>query len=294
MNTERQPLSDLPQTDDDGKAKFDVALDELPTTERLLQAQINVRLAESGGRAVERKLTLPVTPATDMVGVKPLFSGRSLGERDNANFDVVLVDPEGKRVAKTGLRYELLKVDSRYQWYRQNGYWNYEAVKSTKRIADGRIDVTDAQAARLSLPVTWGRYRLEVSTGDKDVPVTTVSFDAGFYAEAGADTPDLLEIALDKPEYRAGDTMNVAVTARSNGRVTLNVVGDRMLTTVNADVKAGLNQLKVPVGRDWGNGAYMVATCVVRSMRAPSACPAARSACNGSASTRPRARSAWT
>lgn len=260
VNTERQPLSDLPQTDDDGKAKFDVALGELPTTERLLQAQINVRLAESGGRAVERKLTLPVTPATDMVGVKPLFSGRSLGERDNADFDVVLVDPEGKRVAKTGLRYELLKVDSRYQWYRQNGYWNYEAVKSTKRIADGRIDVTDAQAARLSLPVTWGRYRLEVSTGDKDVPVTTVSFDAGFYAEAGADTPDLLEIALDKPEYRAGDTMNVAVTARSNGRVTLNVVGDRMLATVNADVKAGLNQLKVPVGRDWGNGAYMVAT----------------------------------
>ena len=260
VNTKQEALGGLPQTDDEGKATFEVALDDLPTTDRLLQAQINVRLAESGGRAVERKLTLPVTPASDMIGVKPLFSGRSLGDRDNATFEVVLVDPEGKRVNKSGLRYELLKVESRYQWYRQRGYWNYEAVRSTQRIADGNIDVTDQQPARLSLPVTWGRYRLEISTEDTNVPVTTVSFDAGFYAEAGADTPDLLEIALDKPEYRAGETMNVAVTARSDGRVTLNVVGDRMLTTVHANVKAGLNQLKVPVGRDWGNGAYMVAT----------------------------------
>jgi uncharacterized protein YfaS (alpha-2-macroglobulin family) len=121
------------------------------------------------------------------------------------------------------------------------------------------VDVTaDGQPARLSLPVTWGRYRLDVS--DASGPLTQVSFDAGFYAEAGADTPDLLEIALDKPEYRAGDTMNVAVTARSDGRVTLNVVGDRMLSTVSADVKTGINQLAIPVGKDWGNGAYVVAT----------------------------------
>ncbi len=109
VNTERQPLADLPQTDDDGKAKFDARSSELPTTERLAAGADQCPSRRIRRRAVERKLTLPVTPATDMIGVKPLFSGRSLGERDNANFDVVLVDPEGKRLAKTGLRYELLK-----------------------------------------------------------------------------------------------------------------------------------------------------------------------------------------
>ena len=63
MNAEQQSLSDLPDTDDDGKATFEVALDKLPTTERLLDARVTIRLAESGGRAVERKITLPVTPA---------------------------------------------------------------------------------------------------------------------------------------------------------------------------------------------------------------------------------------
>ncbi len=259
VDSEQQPLKDLSTTDDNGKATFEVSLDKLPSTERLLEARITIRLAESGGRAVERRLTLPVTPAGDMIGVRPLFNGRSLGESDNASFDVIMVDPDGKRVAKSGLRYELLRIDSRYQWYRQNGYWNYEPVKSSRRIADGAIDVTaDGPAGRISLPVTWGRYRLDVS--DASGPLTQISFDAGFYAEAGADTPDLLEIALDKPEYRTGDTMNVAVTARSDGRVTLNVVGDRMLSTVTADVKTGINQLAIPVGKDWGNGAYVVAT----------------------------------
>jgi uncharacterized protein YfaS (alpha-2-macroglobulin family) len=259
VDAEQQPLNDLSTTDEEGKATFEVPLDKLPTTERPLEARITVRLAESGGRAVERKLTLPVTPAGDMIGVRPLFNGRSLGERDIAAFDVIMADPDGKRIARTGLRYELLRIESRYQWYRQHGYWNYEPVKSSRRIADGMIDVTaDGPAGRISLPVTWGRYRLEVL--DASGPLTQVSFDAGFYAEAGADTPDLLEIALDKPEYRAGDTMNVAVTARSNGRVTLNVVGDRMLSTVSADVKTGINQLAIPVGKDWGNGAYVVAT----------------------------------
>lgn len=259
VDAEQQSLDKLAETDGEGKATFEVSLDKLPTTERLLEARVTVRLAESGGRAVERKITLPVTPAGDMIGVRPLFNGRSLGESDNAAFDVIMVDADGKRIAKTGLRYELMRIESRYQWYRQHGYWNYEPVKSSRRIADGMVDVTaDGQPARLSLPVTWGRYRLDVS--DASGPLTQVSFDAGFYAEAGADTPDLLEIALDKPEYRAGDTMNVAVTARSDGRVTLNVVGDRMLSTVSADVKTGINQLAIPVGKDWGNGAYVVAT----------------------------------
>ena len=70
------------------------------------------------------------------------------------------------------------------------------------------------------MPVTWGRYRLDVASDDRSIPPTSVTFDAGFYADASADTPDLLEIALDKSEFAAGDTMNVAVTARTAGKVT--------------------------------------------------------------------------
>jgi uncharacterized protein YfaS (alpha-2-macroglobulin family) len=260
ITAERGPLSDLPQTDDNGKASFTVTLDKMPAATRPLEATVIVRMAESGGRAVERKLTLPVVPTDNMIGVKPLFSGRSLGEGEMATFDVLFVAPDGKPLPRNGLRYELQKVESRYQWYRRDGSWGYEPMKITRRIADGQLDIAADKPGRIALPVQWGRYRLEVTTGDPNGPVTSVGFDAGWYTEATADTPDMLEIALDKPEYSAGDTMTVAVTARSAGRVTLNIVGDRLITSVTQDVQPGLAQVRVPVGRDWGSGAYVIAT----------------------------------
>src|SRR5262249_2795888 len=63
-----------------------------------------------------------------------------------------------------------------------------------------------------------------------------------------------------KPEYRAGETMNVAVTARTAGKVTLSVVGERLITTSTADVGPGTSRLPLTIGPDWGSGAYVVAT----------------------------------
>jgi uncharacterized protein YfaS (alpha-2-macroglobulin family) len=267
----RQELDDLPNTDGAGKATFPVKLNNAPASGRPLEAQITVSIAESGGRAVERKLTLPVTPDAAMLGIKPIFSGRSLGDGANADFDVVMVAPDGKTLAKNGLRYDLLKIESSYQWYRQNGQWEYEPVKRTERVASGTVDVAADKPARVSVPVKWGRYRLEITTGEANGPITSVSFDAGFYAESSTDTPDLLEVALDKPDYKPGDTMNVAVTARTAGRLTVNVFTDRLVASQSQDVKVGAARVSLSVGQDWGTGAYMVAT-----LRRPLDAPAQR------------------
>jgi uncharacterized protein YfaS (alpha-2-macroglobulin family) len=119
--------------------------------------------------------------------------------------------------------------------------------------------------------VKWGRYRLEVSTGEPNGAITSVGFDAGFYADASADTPDLLEVALDKPDYKPGETMNVSVTARTAGRLTVNVFTDRLVASQSQDVKPGAARVSLNVGRDWGTGAYMVAT-----LRRPLDAPAQR------------------
>ena len=267
----REELDDLPATDASGKATFPVKLDELPASTRPLEAQIAVRMAESGGRAVERKLTLPVTPDAPMIGIKPMFSGRSLADGANADFDIVMAAPDGKTLAKPGLRYDLLRVETSYQWYRQNGQWEYEPIKRTERVANGTVDAATDRPARLSLPVKWGRYRLEVSTGEPNGAITSVGFDAGFYADASADTPDLLEVALDKSDYKPGETMNISVTARTAGRLTVNVFTDRLVASQSQDVKPGAARVSLNVGRDWGAGAYMVAT-----LRRPLDAPAQR------------------
>jgi len=65
-----------------------------------------VRLAESGGRAVERKITLPVQAAGNMIGVtavvlRPLARRR----RETRASTSRLLAPDGKMLAATGLRY---------------------------------------------------------------------------------------------------------------------------------------------------------------------------------------------
>src|SRR5215813_2494217 len=62
--------------------------------------------------------------------------------------------------------------------------------------------------------------------------------------------------------------MNVAVTARTAGRLTINVFTDRLVVSQSQDVKAGATRVNITVGRDWGTGAYMVAT-LRRALDAP-------------------------
>ncbi len=259
-SNERTPIENLPEADANGVATFPVSLAKPPTSTRPQEAQIFIRMAEAGGRAVERKLVLPVAPATALIGVKPLFSDKSVAEGDKAEFDVLFVAPDGKQLARSGLRYELMKVESRYQWYRQNSSWEYEPVKSTSRIVDGEVNLAADKPSRLTFSPQPGRYRLDVKSTEADGPLTSVQFDVGWYSDGGADTPDLLESSIDKPEYQSGDTMVVSVNARTAGRLTVNVLGDRLLTTQSVDVKEGTAQVKIPVGKDWGTGAYVLAT----------------------------------
>ncbi|MEA2836125.1 MAG: alpha-2-macroglobulin [Bradyrhizobium sp.] len=259
-SNERTPIENLPVADAKGVAIFPVSLAKPPSSTRPQEAQFFIRMAEAGGRAVERKLVLPVAPGAAMIGVKPLFGDKNVAEGDKADFEVVFVAPDGKPLARNGLRYELLKLESTYQWYRQSSSWEYEPVKSTKRVADGDLAIAADKPSRITLSPQPGRYRLDVKSTEPDGPLTSVQFDVGWYSDGSADTPDVLETSIDKPEYQSGDTMVVSVNARSAGKLTINVLGDRLLTTQSTDIKEGTAQIKIPVGKDWGTGAYVVAT----------------------------------
>ncbi|MBR0753777.1 alpha-2-macroglobulin family protein [Bradyrhizobium jicamae] len=259
-SNERTPIEGLPEADAKGEANFPVKLEKAPTSTRPQEAQIFIRMAESGGRSVERKIVLPVAPATNLIGIKPAFANKSVAEGDKADFDVVFVAPDGKQLPRDGLRYELLKLESRYQWYRHSSYWDYEPVKSSRRVADGDVKLTADKPQRLTFQPEPGRYRLDVKSNDTDGPVTSVQFDVGWYSDGSADTPDLLETSIDKPEYASGETLTVSVNARSAGKLSVYVLGDRLLATQSVDVKEGTQQVKLTVGKDWGTGAYIMTT----------------------------------
>src|SRR5205807_1789755 len=87
------------------------------------------------------------------------------------------------------LRYELLKIESRYQWYRQNASWDYEPVKTTKRVADGEVTIAADKPAHLSFSPQEGRYRLDIKSADLNGPITSVQFDVGWYSDGRSTRP---------------------------------------------------------------------------------------------------------
>ncbi len=256
----RQPLDIGAATDTDGKASFDVSLPDLPVTTHPLQADLVIRVADTNGRAVERTLTRPIQPTAPMIGVKPLFSG-DLDQGANARFQAILVAPDGTRMAKTGLRWKLERVESDYQWYRADGRWTYELVTNTSRVAGGTVDFTVDQPTAIEAPTDWGQYRLTIEDDGDNPAATSVEFYAGWYrAVSSSDTPDTLQVALDKPAYRIGDTARLRLDPRFPGIALISVIDDRLIAMKAVDVPAGGTTVELPVTAKWGPGAYVTAT----------------------------------
>ncbi|MBX9588887.1 MAG: alpha-2-macroglobulin family protein [Hyphomonadaceae bacterium] len=251
----RKPLDKLAATSADGKADLAIDLPALTKTSRPLEADVIVRLRESGGRTIERTISLPVDMKSARIGIKPLFKDGTVGEGDTASFETIMLGPDGKAVEAKGLKWELLRLDQRWQWYSRDGAWAFEPVTSTRRVASGVVDAMPGTPAKIEARAQWGRYRLEVS--DATGLISSMLFNAGYWADEGADSPEVLDVALDKPSYRVGDTARIRITSRAAGRALIAVLNSGLVTAQEADVPAGGGEVAIRVGEGWNPGAYI-------------------------------------
>jgi uncharacterized protein YfaS (alpha-2-macroglobulin family) len=243
------------QTDDKGHADLSVDLPE-GAAAKPLEAKVIVDVAESGGRTVERVVTAPVRAKGVMIGLKKDFD-EGIGEGDTATFEAIAVAPDGARGVRKGVAWSLYKINNDYQWFNSDGHWSYEPVKSSKRIAEGSIDIGADAPAKISAQVGWGRHRLDVKTPDGEQ--TSITFDVGWSGTASADTPDNVVVTLDKANYAPGEEAKLRIASHFQGKATVALVGEKLEQFIDVDVAEGDNVVPFKVGADWGAGAYAVA-----------------------------------
>lgn len=255
----RATLSDLPRTDAKGQAEIPVLLPAIPRTAKPLEARLQVRLREAGGRTIERAITLPVDPKVRRVGIKPDFSGGTIGDGESAGFKVVLIDANGKAMTGRPLSWTLYRLDRTWQWYKRDGSWSYDAVTVKRKAGTGEIRTATATRPDISLKPEYGRYQLEVVSKDTGA-ATSLVFNAGWYAGDVADTPEVLDVALDKRSYTAGEKAKLRIASKTGGRALITVLDDELKAQAEVDVAAGGGEYEISVGQGWGAGAYVVAT----------------------------------
>ncbi|GJD49818.1 Alpha-2-macroglobulin [Methylobacterium crusticola] len=242
-------------TDAQGRASVRAPV-PAPAGPRPLEARISLQVGEPGGRAVQRSLTLPILPAGPVIGVRKAFG--ELREGATATFDVVAAAPDGARLARDGVSWSLLRVERRYQWYRADGRWSFEPVRTTRKVADGRVALGTGAPARIAVPVDLGAYRLEVR--GPGLETASVGFAAGWGGTESADAPDLLDVTLDRAAFASGDVLKARLQPRFAGTATVAVVSDRVHEIRTLDLPAAGASVEIPVRPEWGAGAYLVAT----------------------------------
>ncbi|MGQ0455599.1 MAG: alpha-2-macroglobulin family protein [Hyphomicrobium sp.] len=266
VNPVREPLPAGLLTDKDGKASIAVILPAVPKTARPLEAELLVKLVESGGRSIERKLVLPVDLKQPRIGIKPQFAGGQAAEDQDAAFDVVLLDADGKPAASDKLEWTLTRLDQNWQWYRRDGNWTYDSVMTKRKVGGGALAIAAEAPAKIAQPVGWGRYRLDVASTEANGPASSITFNAGWHQSGeNVDSPEQLDIALDKASYKAGETAKLRIASKLGGKALVSVLGDKLHQSLDVDVPKGGGEVAIPVGENWNPGAY-VAAMVYRPM----------------------------
>lgn len=249
-------------TDPDGKAQLTLPLPEMDPKGRPMQARATLRLAEASGRPVERSITRPVAPPTPMIGIKP--AAEEFPEGATASFKVIAVGPDLK-AQEMPVTWQVNRVRTRYQWYQNYGSWYWEPVTTRETVArgEGRLGVDPLE---IEAQVDWGSYEVIVERSDGAYLSSSMSFSAGWYAPADAsEAPDMLEMSLDKPAYKTGETATLRMVPRYAGKALVTVLADRVIAMQAVDVAEGENTISLPVTDDWGAGVYVTAQ-VIRPM----------------------------
>ncbi|MEO0914145.1 MAG: MG2 domain-containing protein, partial [Pseudomonadota bacterium] len=251
-----------PKTDAEGNATLPLAIATPGEALTPFEMTAQIRLADASRRVVERSITAPVAPDGPLIGIRPLFDG-AVPEGGTAQFTLIAVDGDGRRIALDDATWELARVETRYQWYEIGGRWRYDPVTRRSWVADGTLAFGADAEATLEVPVDWGEYQLTVSSEARGFAVSSTVFSAGFYAVGGAtDTPDRLEVALDKEAYGPGETARLRYTAQTDGQLLVAVASDRLIDMQMQAVSAGSGEITLAVTDEWHPGAYVTATLI--------------------------------
>ena len=255
FNADRRDI-EAPSTDDGGKARLSVTLNDLPDSTRPLAATIRAGVFEPSGRAVYETVSRPIRQRPLAIGLRSPAGDEATREGSEAKIEVIAVDPIGATVAAKGLRFDLLRETWEYRWFSVNGVWRHKSDIRSQPIDTGSIDVGADAPVSLARQLPAGRYRWEV-TDPASGAQSSLRFHVGWWVEAELpDVPDKLEAVLDKPSYQPGETAKLFVKAPFAGEAELAIASDRVLSLRALSLPAGGTTLDIPVDTSWGSGVY--------------------------------------
>lgn len=249
-------------TDGAGHANLVLAASQAGDTVDPVSALVTASVFEPGGRPVRESVTLKLRPKPLYLGVK-VDQGSSSGDNPPpVTLDVIAVNGAGGRVVAPGVSYSLISENWNYDWYQQDGRWQWRRTSRDTVVSSGALDVGTGDPARIRpRRLGWGDYRLELQGPDGAKTVTR--FTVGWGAPASTtEAPDMVRVAAGRPNYGQGDTVEIAVKAPYAGEAQVAVATNRLIDFKVFQVGPNGGTVRLKTSAAWGGGAYVLVTVI--------------------------------
>ncbi len=249
------------QTDTAGKALYQFTVPATLKAPSLLNGILTATVSEIGGRAVTTSHRVVIYPYSHYVGIRRATTG-SVKINQPLRFDYVAVDDAMATAPGRALKLSLHKV----HWntiLRQNSAGRYEYVSEAQTTAVKTYDLTSAETAQTVTltPSDYGEYRVRL----EDVE-STATAEISFYVSGWRNTPvsmehpTRLDLTLDKPVYRPGETAKLNIKAPFSGTLLLTVERDRVLSHRTIAMKKNTATISIPVRDSYKPNVYLSGT----------------------------------
>ncbi len=245
---------EMADTDAGGRTTVPILVKKAPDSTRPVRAELDVSVDDPSGRAAHAHASIPVRPATALIGIKPAFDG-AVDADTEAAFEVAAVSPAGTRIAVPA-RLRLIRQRPDWRMVVRGSLARYETVYKDEVIEASDVQVPADGTFRYAKRLPFGSYRLEVSERG-GLAISSVRFRSGWVASSSPDTPDKVDVSTDKRSYPPGATARIHVVSPFAGHATVLALTDRVHDMRQVDIAQGGTDLDVPVDAAWGPGAYV-------------------------------------
>ncbi|MCG9131231.1 alpha-2-macroglobulin family protein [Candidatus Poribacteria bacterium] len=249
------------KTDTAGKAHYQFTVPATLKAPSLLNGILTATVSEIGGRAVTASHRVVIHPYSHYVGIRRATTG-AVKINQPLRFDYAAVDDAMATAPGRALKLSLHKV----HWntiLRQNSAGRYEYVSEVQTTEVKTYDLTSAETAQTVTltPSDYGEYSVRL----EDVE-STATAEISFYVSGWRNTPvsmehpTRLDLTLDKPVYRPGETAKLNIKAPFSGTLLLTVERDRVLSHRTIAMKENTATISIPVRDSYKPNVYLSGT----------------------------------
>ncbi|ESQ80963.1 alpha-2-macroglobulin [Asticcacaulis sp. YBE204] len=252
---------DLPQTATDADGNAILPFSSSYDTDQPLSVLMTASVFEPGGRPVNEVETLRIRTKPVYFGVKLDTQDAKGGNTPKTVVNIIGLNAKGDKTEAKGVKVRLISENWNYDWYQQDGRWNWRRTSKDVVVSDKDYDLT-VNGVTFDRNLDWGDYRLEVTqaaTGAK----TVIRFASGWGSSAeGTEAPDFVRLTAGSQTYGQGDTISLTLKSPYKGEAQIAVANDKLIDLKTVSVGDSGTTIRLKTDARWGGGAYIMVSVV--------------------------------